>query len=578
MGQAFRRRTALAARALVPLAILGACATAREPGAPPLAGGRLSRAQESAAEAEYRAGLAAVEAGDHEAAYRAFSTVVEEYPSSDVSGLSLYWRGRSEYQLGRDADAAASMRRYVDLAPDVAFRESAVLIHASALYGVRDYSGALDAARRVDRASPERLDDFLALSRDLLNQLPRPAVEVEAAAPPPRNYLAPFYLQAARWAVAAGDSARAAAMAGRVLQFPELPPTVLSEARAFGGPAAAAMGTRPVLGFLEPREARFAQVSEWIGRGIDMALVDVNERRSPPVEILRRSAAADPDSTAEVIRQLARGERVEAIIGPLISEYALPAARTATEEAVPLVSPTATDARLLEIDPRVFTVNALDGSIGHTLGTYAVRNLERTRFAVLAVDNAYGRIQADAFTRAVESAGGRVVIRRDYEPGAAQFTDYLGAIVRSGAHALFISTNSPNEALRVLNQMAFYELGGILPLGTDAWNDPDFFTQGRGFVRGYFADTFSRDERVTRWSAFAADYELRYGEPPPNRIPSWGYDAARLALERLSPAANQVGSEPYRGASGLFRFGPQGIRRAVVIHRIEAGRPVALEW
>jgi hypothetical protein len=126
--------------------------------------------------------------------------------------------------------------------------------------------------------------------------------------------------------------------------------------------------------------------------------------------------------------------------------------------------------------------------------------------------------------------------------------------------------------------MAFYELGGILPLGTDAWNDPDFFRQGRGFVRGYFADTFSRDERVSRWSEFAADYELRYGEPPPNRIPSWGYDAARLALERLSPAAGVVGEEPYRGASGLFRFGPRGIRRAVVIHRIERGEPVALEW
>ena len=30
---------------------------------------------------------------------------------------------------------------------------------------------------------------------------------------------------------------------------------------------------------------------------------------------------------------------------------------------MPLVSPTATDARLLEIDPRVYTVNALDGAL-----------------------------------------------------------------------------------------------------------------------------------------------------------------------------------------------------------------------
>jgi hypothetical protein len=30
--------------------------------------------------------------------------------------------------------------------------------------------------------------------------------------------------------------------------------------------------------------------------------------------------------------------------------------------------------------------------------------------------------------------------------------------------------------------------------------------------------------------------------------------------------------------TGLFRFGPQGIRRAVIVHRIEGGAPVAVDW
>ena len=75
--------------------------------------------------------------------------------------------------------------------------------------------------------------------------------------------------------------------------------------------------------------------------------------------------------------------------------------------------------------------------------------------------------------------------------------------------------------------MAFYELGGILPLGTDAWNDAEFYRQGRRFVRGYFADTYSRDPRITEWESFAARYEARFGEAPANLIPGWGYDAAR---------------------------------------------------
>jgi ABC-type branched-subunit amino acid transport system substrate-binding protein len=148
---------------------------------------------------------------------------------------------------------------------------------------------------------------------------------------------------------------------------------------------------------------------------------------------------------------------------------------------------------------------------------------------------------------------------------------------------VFIATKSPQEALRVLNQLAFYELHGLMPLGTDAWNDEQFYEQGRGFARGYFADTFSRDTLVTRWEEFTARYSARFGEEPTNLIPAWGYDAARIAIEIFGDASGAAGSRSagvYRGASGLFRMTPQGaLRRAVVVHRVERGQPPkAIDW
>ncbi|HKY59900.1 MAG TPA: ABC transporter substrate-binding protein, partial [Gemmatimonadota bacterium] len=191
----------------------------------------------------------------------------------------------------------------------------------------------------------------------------------------------------------------------------------------------------------------------------------------------------------------------------------------------------------------------------------------------------YGRVQADAFAKAVQAAGASIVVRHTYEPATTEFTDLLGEIVRSGADALFIATKSPTEALRILNQVAFFELGGLMPLGTDAWNDESFYRQGRGFVRGYFADTFSRDPGVTRWQAFAEAYQARYGEEPSNLIPAWGYDAAHLAVRPAAPGPGATTAlQPYRGASALFRFTPQGIRRAVVVHQIRGGEAVAVEW
>lgn len=569
------------------VAAVSACATGRGGGerAPALAGGPISRADEEAATALYEEGLSAVERGLNDTALERFTAVVEEYPASRWSGLALYWRGRTLYQLGDPVGAEAALDRYLRLSPTVPYRDGATLLLANSLYEQREFGASLDAAMRIDRAPGDRLAEFLDLSRDLLSQLPRPAIESAVRAAPPRNFLAPFYLQAARWAYAAGDSTRAREMAQQVLAFDSLPGTVIAEARMLAGSVAEAREslTRPRLGFIAPTEGRFADVTEQIRRGVEIAIEDLRGLQpagDPEIELVVRPTFADPDSTAEVVRSLARGDRVRAILGPVVSEVALGAAAVAREEGVPMVSPTATDARLLSLDPRIFTVNALDGSIGHTMGMYAVRTLERQRLAVLARDDAYGRIQADAFEQAVRNAGGRIVLRRDFEGGASDFTDPLRAVVQNGAQAVFIATNRPSEALRVLNQMAFYELGSILPLGTDAWNDPTFYEQGRRFARGYFADTFSRDPRVTRWESFSARYADRFGGEPPNLIPAWGYDAARLALERLSSTTGAAApaGEAYRGASGYFRITPDGVRRAVVVHRIERGRPVALEW
>jgi branched-chain amino acid transport system substrate-binding protein len=574
-------RSGIAPRHLFAAACLGlgvaSCASAGR--LPTLATGPISRAEALAAEEAYERGLGRFQAGNYSAALEDFETIVERYPSSESSALALYWQGRSLYQLGGDSLAVSAFERYLALAPELPNREHATLLLANSRFGTGDFDGALDAALEVRDASDALLPGFLGLAGDLVDKLPREQVLRGAQLDPSRDWMAPFYLQAARWSSTEGNRRQAQQLADKVLGFPGLPSEVRAEATAIRTGTAASL--TPRIGVLMPGEGRFSEVGEAIRRGVALALDELNRGRSNPYELVTRMTITDADSTVAMVRALARGDGVQAILGPVTSEFALPAGQAAREEGVTLISPTATDARMLDIGPNVLTVNALDGAIGHTIGTYAATNLGRRRFAILAADNAYGRIQADAFAQAVQAAGASVVIRQTYAPATTEFTELLGEIVRSGADALFLATKSPTEALRILNQVAFFELGGLMPLGTDAWNDESFYRQGRGFVRGYFADTFSRDPGVTRWQAFADAYAARYGEEPSNLIPAWGYDAAHLAVR---PSASPPGGatipalQPYRGASALFRFTAQGARRAVVVHQIQGGEAVAVEW
>ncbi len=541
----------------------------------------ISRSESLAAAEAYERGLGLFQGSDYEAALEAFSIVVERYPSSENSALALYWQARSFYQLRDDSLAMRAFERYLALSPALPNREHASLLLANSRFGTGNFQGALTVALDVRDAPDALFAGFLDLAGDLVEKLPREQVIRGAQLEPEREWMAPFYLQAARWSYADGNRRQAQDFVDKVLAVGDLPADLREEANAIRAGTGSLVSPR--IGLLMPGEGRFGAVGEAIRRGVELALEEINRGRSRPYELVSRVTVTDSDSTVSMVRSMARSDGVQAILGPVTSEFALPAGEAARAEGVVLISPTATDARMLEIGPRVLTVNALDGAIGHTIGTYAATNLGRERFAILAVDNAYGRIQADAFAQAVQSAGGRIVFRATYAPSATEFTDQLGDIVRAGADALFISTKSPTEALRILNQVAFFELRGLLPLGTDAWNDESFYSQGRGFVRGYFADTFSRDPGVTRWPEFADRYVARYGEEPSNLIPAWGYDAAYLAIEAARPpagagATGATALGTYRGASALFRMTAGGIRRAVVVHQIQGGEAVALEW
>ncbi|MGH7559259.1 MAG: ABC transporter substrate-binding protein [Gemmatimonadota bacterium] len=565
----------------VPILALLATACASGGRLPTLGQQPISRTEALAAEEAYKRGLELFQSGDYDDALEAFSVVVERYPSSENSALALYWQARSFYQLRNDSLAVQAFERYLALAPVLPNREHASLLLANGIFGMGEFQAALTVALDVQDAPAALLPGFRGLARDLVEKLPREQVIRGARMEPARDWMAPFYLQAARWSSADGNRRQAQTFAEKVLAAGELPPDLREEAEAIR--AGTAGSIRPRIGLLMPGESRFGAVGEAIRRGVELALEEINRGRSVPYELIARMTVTDADSTVAMVRSLARSDGVQAILGPVTSQFALPAGEAARAEGVVLISPTATDARMLEIGTRVLTVNALDGAIGHTIGTYAATNLGRQRFAVLAVDNAYGRIQADAFAQAVQSAGAQLVYRATYQPDTSEFTDQLGEIVRAGADALFISTKNPTEALRILNQVAFFELSGLLPLGTDAWNDESFYSQGRGFVRGYFADTFSRDPGITRWQEFVDRYVARYGEEPSSLISAWGYDAAQLAIREATAPEGAGGSGPrareiYRGASALFRMSPAGIRRAVVVHRIQGGEPVALEW
>jgi branched-chain amino acid transport system substrate-binding protein len=533
---------------------------------PPLSSEPPSPSGEDSARALYNRGLA--EAGDRrwEAAHAAFDSVVQSYPGSRYSGISLRERAIAAYKLGRASEAAADLQRFLERAPGYETTDTAIVL-ASALQQGRNPEGALTSLVRYLPEDEDSAPGALAVAEASVRDLAPGTAPVLTQRFSRRAFLVPLYQRAAE-EIRERDPARAAALdrAAEGLAGDAAPrgqPKVEEPGRE-GSPA--------VLGAILPQAGRFAPVAQDIADGVRVALDELAAEGHPRLS-LEVVPEEDAVTGAAVTRLAEQGVRV--VIGPLGSEAALASAAAARNREMLLVSPTATDSTLLRRGPGIVALNATRGDLGEAMGRFAAADLGLLRVAVLGSDDDFGHANARAFRRAFEERGGLVVLEDFASRGETNFGAPLRRARHEGAEALFLPTRGADQVLTILSQMEYYSGGRFRLLGTEIWREASFLERAGDFAEGaYVVDTFSPDSRATRYADFRAAYFQRYGRPLASNFPAWGYDAAMLALRYLTGPDAGVSEAMYVGAAASYLIEQGRVARVPLVSRISGGRAV----
>jgi branched-chain amino acid transport system substrate-binding protein len=565
------RLSRLRAAALLPFACL-ALATGCLGGRglpPPLSSEPTTAEGEDQARALYERGVTEAADRRYESAFAAFDSVVEGFPGSRWSGISLRERGLASYRLGRDGGAAADLQRFLERASGFETTDTAIVL-ASALERTGNAEGAFAALVRYLPESDDRAPGARAVAEAAARVLPAGAAPRLARDLPRRGFLEPLYRRAAD-ELGDTDPARAEQLQRLAQRIAGPGPgrgRVIVEEPGRGGTAA-------VVGAILPEAGRFAAVGREIADGVRLALEELAREEQGPALALE-VVPEEEAGTGAAVERLAEHD-VHVVIGPLASDAAVAAAAAARDRAMLLITPTATDSTLLRMGGGVVALNATRGDLGEALGEFAALRLGLLRVAVIGSDDDYGRANARTFRRAFEERGGVVVLEHYATAGEANFGAPLRMAGHEGATALFLPLRSGDQVLTILSQMEYYSGGTFRLLGTEVWRDGSFLGRAGAFAEGaYFADTFSPDTRVTRYVEFRRVYEERYGRPPPSNFPAWGYDAAVLALRYLT--GKGAGADAlYVGAAATYRIRDGRVARMPVVSRVEAGSP-ALVW
>lgn len=563
-------------------------------------------------EASYRHGVALNRLGRHAAAKEVLQRFLERNPTSPYVRHATVELGLAEAKLGNTQDADQILRPVI---PELTPQERAELDYAlgeMADIGAAD-TGVLDAmrlqARRANETRGADRDAALAELARLLDKEARPDDVLRLAESLRPSDAAQGLVSAklARVYYHLGDYERAREQAERALADPRNP--WARAAREVLERLELRKNVVPrKVGVVLPLSGRFKAFGGAIADGVNFAI-----RGRDDIELVFKDSQGEPALAVEAIEELVRAG-VIAILGPVGTNEAFPAAIRAQELGVPMISLSRVEG-LTATGDWVFRNSLTNSAQGRALARYALERLGVTRAAVFAPDMESGTEVTEAFWASLESGGGEVRGHELYAHDQTTFSapikrlvarDNLGDREGFAAEANRIRTTEkdPYRRRKALEDLASKQppivdfdvllipdywrtatliapalavediitnacderelerirkttkrnIRPVTLLGTAGWNNPNLVTRGGRFVTcSVFVDGFfaGSEREVTR--RFVEDFREEYNRQP-NLLEAQGYDTARIVREILRETRPNS-REGFRDAlKGLKRF------------------------
>jgi len=295
------------------------------------------------------------------------------------------------------------------------------------------------------------------------------------------------------------------------------------------------------IGVLCPLEGRFSPLGESFLRGASVALKEARFRGIKNVELVIGDTHGNPLESRSVAARLIHEERVDAILGEVLSSSTIAAAQVAELSKTVLLSPVAAEEGINDIGNWVFQTSVGSEVEIAAVARMACERLGLRRIAFLSSDDLRSRRNALLFADEVERLGGELCIAEYYPEGSTDFTNVIGRVRSAAPEALFIASDT-EDLILILPQLSFHEFGVQL-LGSSGWNSKRLIRMvGKDLEGALFpADVDTRGGEQLFTAACALVNEP-VGEI--NQVVIGGYRGTKLLLEAIN--RSRSGGEPLR--------------------------------
>lgn len=274
------------------------------------------------------------------------------------------------------------------------------------------------------------------------------------------------------------------------------------------------------------------------------------------LDLIVKDTETNAEQAAKKTQDLVNEKQLLAIVGPMTSGGAIPAANVAEENKTLLLTPTATDPQTTldsQGKPKhyVYRVCFTDKYQLAVLGKFARENL-KAKTAALLYDSKISLLQSQAelFQKNFTKRGGKVVAQETYSTGDTDFSAQFNKIKALHPDVIFLGSYYAAVPQQIKQARSL----GIKSkfLGSDSWVTGDTLPQDcdKNCNGSYFSDYYYPEAKNVLAQKFIIAYKNRYGKEP-SSVAAATYDAFGLLNQALQ--TTQLDREALRNALAKIR-------------------------
>lgn len=252
---------------------------------------------------------------------------------------------------------------------------------------------------------------------------------------------------------------------------------------------------------------------------------------------------SEPSESANAVTKLVTQDKVSAIIGAVASSNTLAAAQIATDNKVPMLTPTSTNPKVTvddngKVKDYMFRSCFIDPFQGTVMANFAAKTL-KAKTAVIYIDNSsdYSKGLAQFFEENFVKNGGQILAKEAFLQKDQDFKATLTKIKGYNADVIYVP-GYYEEVGKIVKQAR--ELGITGPmLGGDGWDSPKLVEiAGKDVLNNtFFSNHYSPEDQDQSVVKFVQDYKAEYNQNP-DALAALGYDAAMMLVNAIKEAGS----------------------------------------